>query len=247
MVGILTWLAAANVAAVTVPDLIARVKPSVVGVGTIQPTRRPPNSFRATAFIVADGRHALTNAHAIPAALNTRKKEYLAIFIPGTRQARAATVIAEDKEHDLALLRFEGAPLPALKLAGTRNVREGDDVLFTGFPIGAVLGLHPVTHRAMVAAISPVAIPQPTSKHLSAAIVKRLGKPYAVYQLDATAYPGNSGSPLYANDSAGVIGVINKVFVSGSKENALERPSGISYAIPIAHAINLLKRAGVRH
>ena len=36
---------------------------------------------------------------------------------------------------------------------------------------------------------------------------------FDVYQLDATAYPGNSGSPLLDADSGKVLGVINSVFV----------------------------------
>jgi len=71
-------------------------------------------------------------------------------------------------------------------------------------------------------------------------MLKTLQTPYDVFQLDATAYPGNSGSPLYAIDSGKVIGIINKVFVQGSKENALTHPSGISYAIPAEHIKALL-------
>ncbi|MBL8250902.1 MAG: serine protease, partial [Candidatus Competibacter sp.] len=42
-----------------------------------------------------------------------------------------------------------------------------------------------------------------------------------------------------------VVGVINQVFVQQSKEAALEKPSGITYAIPVRHAQALLKRAGL--
>ena len=42
-----------------------------------------------------------------------------------------------------------------------------------------------------------------------------------------------AGSPLYDPDSGEVIGVINMVFVKGTKEAALSQPSGITYAIPI--------------
>jgi S1-C subfamily serine protease len=65
-----------------------------------------------------------------------------------------------------------------------------------------------------------------------------------VFQLDATAFPGNSGSPLYDPDTGAVVGIINKVFVQETKENLLAKPSGISYAIPIRYALPLLKKAG---
>jgi serine protease Do len=92
-------------------------------------------------------------------------------------------------------------------------VREGEEYAFTGFPIGTVLGLFAVTHRGIISAISPIAIPQLTSNSLDPKVIRRLRDPYNVYQLDATAYPGNSGSPLYDPSTAQVIGVIHKVFV----------------------------------
>ncbi|MCW8949129.1 MAG: S1C family serine protease, partial [Sedimenticola sp.] len=63
------------------------------------------------------------------------------------------------------------------------------------------------------------------------------------YQLDGTAYPGNSGSPVYDSQSGRVVGVLNSVFVKESKETLLERPSGISYAIPVRYVHALLKDA----
>ena len=41
---------------------------------------------------------------------------------------------------------------------------------------------------------------------------------FNIFQLDATAYPGNSGSPVFDVASGEVIGVINMVFIKGSKE-----------------------------
>ena len=63
-------------------------------------------------------------------------------------------------------------------------------------------------------------------------------------QLDATAYPGNSGSPLYDPETGAVYGIVNMVFVKGTKENALSHPSGITYAIPANYIRGLVERAG---
>jgi S1-C subfamily serine protease len=229
-------------------DTVDKVKASVVAVGTLQATRRPPAKFQATAFVVAQGRHVITNAHAIPDFLDTQNRETLAVFIGRGQQveSRLATKVATDPEHDLALLEITGAPLPALRLGESRRLREGQDIAFTGFPIGVVLGLFPVTHTGVISAISPVAIPAPAAGQLDATTLKRLkNEPYEVLQLDATAYPGSSGSPLYEPRTGRVIGVVNKVFVQESKETLLEKPSGITYAIPIRYAQALLKRAGL--
>ena len=107
------------------------------------------------------------------------------------------------------------------------------------------MGLYPATHRGIVAAITPEITPVDNSGQLTTELVSRLKDPYRVFQLDATAYPGNSGSPLYDPDSGTVIGIINKVFVQEAKENALQKPSGISYAIPIRYAEDLLDKAGL--
>ena len=65
-----------------------------------------------------------------------------------------------------------------------------------------------------------------------------------MFQIDGTAYPGNSGSPVYRRRSGEVIGVINKVFVKDKKENLLKEPTGITYAIPVNHVKALLEKAG---
>ena len=62
------------------PDTIERVKPAIVGIGTVQKTRRPPGVLGGTGFVVADGNHVITNAHVIPEKLNTRYHEFLAVF-----------------------------------------------------------------------------------------------------------------------------------------------------------------------
>jgi S1-C subfamily serine protease len=64
-----------------------------------------------------------------------------------------------------------------------------------------------------------------------------------VFELDAIAYPGNSGSPVWHPDTGEVLGVLNSVYVKGAKEAALSAPSGISYAIPVKYVHRLLEQA----
>jgi S1-C subfamily serine protease len=228
----------------SLPDTIEKIKPAIVAVGTHQKTRRPPAVFLGTGFVIGNGLHIVTNAHVVPAKVDSEKRESIAVFVGRGELAdiREATKLAEDLDHDLALLRITGPPLPALKLGDSSRVREGESYAFTGFPIGMVLGLHPVTHRGPISAITPIAIPQLSAQKT---VIKRLIAPYNVFQLDATAYPGNSGSPLYDPASGQVIAILNKVFIQESKESLLQKPSGISYAIPINYLRGLLKKAAV--
>jgi len=238
----LAWFGAA--AAQDLRPVVAVVKPSIVGIGTYQRTRRPPSALRGTGFVVTDGRHAITNAHVIPKALNVAGGEVIAVFTGTGRRVgvRPARVVAADPDHDIVVLAFEGAPMPALTLGDDREITEGEAIAFTGFPIGAVLGLYPVTHHGIVSAITPIAIPMPSPGALDSALIRRLRDSYRVFQLDATAYPGNSGSPLYRAADGVVVGVINSVYVKGTKETLLSDPSGITYAVPIRYARALLDK-----
>ena len=229
------------------PATIDRVKPTIVAIGTFQKTRRPPAIFRGTGFAVADGLHVITNVHVLPEKIDQEKKEVIAVFT-GKGNAidfRETTIVATDPDHDIALLKISGRPLTSLALGDSAQVREGETYAFTGFPIGMVLGLNAVTHRGMISAITPIVIPQLSGQQLDKRILTRLISPYDVFQLDATAYPGNSGSPLYHPDTGKVIGIINKVFVQESKETVIQKPSGISYAVPTNHIRELLKKAGL--
>lgn len=226
-------------------EAIAKVKASIVAIGTYQPSRNPAFSFSGTGFAVGDGTLVATNAHVIPGALDVERRENVVVAIPnysgGQSAVLQAQLVAIDRETDLALLSIQGRTLPALQLATGTPLREGQNLLFTGYPIGAVLGLIPATHRGMVAALTPIAIPRARAGELDAATIKRLSAatPFTVIQLDGTAYPGNSGSPLY-DENGVVVGIINMVFVKGSRENAITNPSGISYAIPVQALVELI-------
>ena len=65
-------------------------------------------------------------------------------------------------------------------------------------------------------------------------------EPYTVFQLDATAYPGSSGSPLFDPESGLVYGIVNLMYVRGLREAAASAPGGIIYAIPASHLQALL-------
>jgi S1-C subfamily serine protease len=227
-------------------EVVPQVKRSVVAIGTWLPTRSPAFQFRGTGFVVGDGRTIVTNYHVLPdRPLESDKMEVLAAVFPGegtSRPGRPLVRVATEPLHDLALLRFnEGQPLPALPLGGP--AQEGQSIAFTGFPIGAVLGMIPATHRGIIAAITPMAMPQSNSSDLSAKLVRRLANgPLHVYQLDATAYPGNSGGPLFDPETGKVLGILNMVFVKSTKESALSNPSGISYAIPVEFIKGMLEK-----
>ncbi|MCA1978314.1 MAG: serine protease [Thiobacillus sp.] len=237
-------LALALPARADVADLLPSIKPGVVGVGTFNPTGSPRAKLLGTGFAILDGRQIVSCAHIFDKTLDTEKNETHAIFLGRDRQmvVRPAKIVALDRERDLALLKIEGEPLPALKLGDSSRAREGWQLYFTGYPIGSVLGLNASTHRAGLAAIVPIYTPVAAAAQLNARALRQAKDPYEVFALDAVAYPGNSGSPVWNPDTGEVLGVINSVYVKGAKEAALTAPSGISYAIPSKYVRELLER-----
>lgn len=230
------------------PEVVAAIKPSVMAVGVYDPVASPRFTFRGTGFVVGDGRLLATNAHVLPDEPVALSK--LVMMFSGNRRVgvdapaeiRGLTLMHVDRLHDVALLRFEGDLLPPLALAEA-PAREGQSVAFTGFPVGSALGFAPVTHRGIVSSIVPFALPPPNAGQLDAAAIARLRRPpFVVYQLDATAYPGNSGGPLFDADTGQVLGLLNMVLVKASRDSLLSQPSGISYAIPVEHLRALIER-----
>lgn len=225
-------------------DVVARMKTSVVGITTIQTGRALAAQLTGTGFAVADGRHVVTNAHVV--AGDGTAPVALIVLIPGrgAPERRGATVVSNDPLHDLALLRIEGAPLPTVKLRREPElVPDGTEVAITGMPIGVALGLVPTTHRGFVSATPSNVGAMPRAGMLDAAMI-RTGR-FEVYQLDMIAFPGNSGSPLYAADSGEIVGVINSGFIKKTKEKALTEPTAITFAMPVSFLRQMLEKAGL--
>jgi S1-C subfamily serine protease len=242
-------VASAATADDTLPSLVARIKPSVLAVGFYKETQNPRFGFRGTGFVIGDGNLLVTNAHVIERIDGTGSDGSLVLHSKdgngtGEDRIRHAEILEVDRPHDLALLRFTGNPLPALPLGRAGSAREGQSVAFVGFPMGGVLGFAPVTHRGMISSITTVALPSPTARQLDDRAINRIREgAFAVLQLDATAYPGNSGGPLFDAQTGEVVGVVNMVVLKGTRESALSNPSGISYALPVEFVQRLLAAA----
>ena len=227
------------------PETIEKVKPSILAIGTYERTRSPQLRLMGTGFVIGDGNLAVTNAHVVRTPMDIETGEKLIVLArtpSGALETREAVKVAFDPEHDLALLKISGSKLPAMVLGADDTIREGEAVAFTGFPIVGVLGPYPATHRGIVAAIAPVAIPGANANQLSAKLIRRLNTgAFNILQLDATAYPGDSGSALYNPETGEIVGIINMVLVKSTKESAITNPSGITYAIPVKYLREILK------
>lgn len=213
--------------------LVTKVKASTVSVGTYYYNDVPTTRFNGTGFAIGDGKRIVTNYHVIQPIIEKDRMFHLRIFHKDMpTKGVKAVLAAEDQFHDLAILIMDGRVDP-LPMAEDNSLKEGYHVAFTGYPIGFVLGLNSTTHTGIVSAITPVILPSPHASLIKGALVKHLEAPWDIIQIDAVAYPGNSGSPVYRISTGEVVGVINKVFVKGKKEHVLKDPSGLTYAVPV--------------
>jgi S1-C subfamily serine protease len=228
----------------TLVDAIAAMRPSVVGIALFLPLKGGSPALVGSGFAVGDGRHVVTNAHVV-APRDEKVGQIIFVLVEnGARvDRRRATVVAALPEADLVLLRMDsGAALTPVRLREEVELApEGTEVAMTGFPIGAVLGFYPVTHRGIVAARTTNFSALPSERGLTPEVVR--GPRFQIYQLDLVAYPGNSGSALYEVATGAVLGVVSAVALRSTKEKALSEPSGITYAIPSGFIRELLVQA----
>ena len=224
----------------------AKVRSSVLAIGTYYLRDKPSAQYVGTGFVIDDGRMIVTNAHVIETIRENDRLEYLTVFVPNTRpkiKGRRATFIAEDTFHDVALLRISDPPLPALELEVDEAPLQGQTVGVMGYPLGMRLGVVPAVHKGVVAAVVSAVRPLPQGAKLTPELIRARRQPYKLYQLDVVVFPGNSGSPLFDPTTGRVIGLINKTLAAKTREHLVAKPSGIAYAVETRWIHELLLRS----
>jgi serine protease Do len=156
-------------------------------------------SVLGSGFIIRGDGLIVTNRHVVVGARTVRVRLADARELP-------ATVLGADAATDIALLKVDAGPLPALRLGSSQKVSVGDAVIAIGNPFG--LG-----------------------QTVTAGIISARGRtlendPYIDFlQTDAPINRGNSGGPLLSVDGA-VVGVTS-VIVSPTGASI-----GLGFAIP---------------
>ncbi len=178
-----------------------------------------------TGIVLNDKGLILTNAHVVAGARS------LTVDTHGsTSTTRSATLVGEEANDDLALIKVDpsGLGLKPLGLASTKNVQVGDAV----YAIGNPYGLEQTLTRGIVSALGRT-ISAPDGARITGAI-----------QTDAALNPGNSGGPLL-NEEGEVIGV-NSQIASDAASVAGSQPgsTGVGFAIStdtVAQAVKAIE------
>jgi hypothetical protein len=175
-----------------------------------------------TGFVVATDGHVLTNDHVI------EKCKTYELRLPNGEFV-AATMVKRAPSDDLALLK---AALPGSRVASFRSgpaVREGDNAVVFGFPLGAMLAPTGQVATGMISATTGI----------------KEGPRYL--QTSAPLLPGNSGGPLL--DLGGnVVGVvtakISTPLLASAATGSGPAPN-VGYAIQSSAALDFLRQAGI--
>jgi putative serine protease PepD len=175
-----------------------------------------------TGIVLNDKGLILTNDHVISGASS------LTVAAKGSSSlARTATLVGEEANEDLALIKVDpsGLGLKPLTLASSKSVQVGDAV----YAIGNPYGLDETLTRGIVSALGR-SISAPNGAKITGAI-----------QTDAALNPGNSGGPLL-DDEGQVIGVNSQIAseaasVSGSQPGS----TGVGFAVSSGTVANAVK------
>ena len=162
-----------------------------------------PQEGQGSGFILDKAGHVLTNFHVIADANRIEVKT-------SDKRTYKATIVGQDRTHDLALLQINAPNLQPVTLSDSSDLAVGQKV----YAIGNPFGLNGTMTRGIISSIRSIKGPE--------------GSPIEdAIQTDAAINPGNSGGPLL-NSRGEVIG-INTLIATGGAEQS----SGIGFAIPI--------------
>jgi S1-C subfamily serine protease len=167
----------------------------------------------------------LTNEHVIDGAST------ITVSLDGeSGRTRPATVVAQDRSSDLALLRISpsGLTLHPLSLAESSATQVGD----AAYAIGNPFGLNWTLTTGVVSAVNRQ-IKAPNEASIA-----------HVIQTDAALNPGNSGGPLI-NSSGSVIGINSQIASTGSSTGGQGGSTGVGFAISSETVKAFLQRSHV--
>ncbi|MGN0607376.1 MAG: S1C family serine protease [Oscillospiraceae bacterium] len=213
--------------ALSVPDIVNKVMPSVVGISsTFQyqyqfgfgQSQTQTGTGTGTGIIMSEDGYIITNAHVIYDEQYGLASAVSVMLVDETEYE--ATLVGYDTESDIAVLKIQADNLTACEFGNSDDLVVGELVIAIGNPLGFEL-FGSVTSGIVSALNRDISINE---------------KNMTLIQTDAAINAGNSGGPL-VNSYGQVIG-INSAKMSSSYGSA--SVEGLGFAIPITDAKTII-------
>ena len=199
-------------------------------------------TFLGSSFLVHREGYLLTAAHLVsrPVGLLIVPTSFSDGFAPMTFDRVAGmpvSVVRQDREHDVALLRIERGveiEVPDDFLGATENVRPGASVMSLGYSFG-----HQQLHTVIT---------------LSGVVSAKLRSPNdtGLILFDNMVHDGDRGGPLVHVADGHIVGLVSGRFepaevVRGSLDwdRAPPRDTNVSYAVAIDYGVDLMRAEGL--
>lgn len=198
---------AARENALSVPNIVIKVSPSVVGISS----EVSGGTATGTGIIMSDDGYIITNCHVVEDALGIT----VVISVGDDFEEYEAALVGLDSQTDLAVLKIDKTGLIAAEFGLSSNLLVGELAIAIGNPLGFELS-GSVTGGIISALNRELTVDE---------------KQMTLIQTDAAINPGNSGGPL-VNSFGQVIG-INSVKIASTFSTSID---GIGFAIPIDDA-----------
>ncbi|WP_124100395.1 trypsin-like peptidase domain-containing protein [Ruminococcus sp. Marseille-P6503] len=202
--------------AMTIPDIVEKVSPSVVGISCMTSS----GTVTGTGIIMSSDGYIITNAHVVDGAAT------ISVVLPssysdessesGEDETITAELVGKDSQTDLAVVKIDKTGLTAAEFGTSSEIKVGEVSIVIGNPLGFDLA-NSVTAGIISATDRTLTIEDRTMN---------------LIQTDASINSGNSGGPLI-NAYGQVIGITSAKVSSTYGE-------GLGFAIPIDEATPII-------